>query len=252
LTANSSPSATRPLPSGGIFDAPTQKKKLAESEAQIASPDFWNQPEKSQKVMQARKRLEEAIANDDRIRGMTEDLDTLFELARSHAPAVLVFDEVEAFAADRNDLKRSAGRALIDQFLAELDGTAGALSIGLTIFFLYSTGHYQLVTFRGFDGTAGALVTIAIAAVFEELAFRGVILSALEPVIGNGEALLVSAMMFAILHLAIPSIPHLFIMGVALAWLKQRSGSLYPGMVLHFSHNFLVLLTEQHRSLSPW
>ena len=32
--------------------------------------------------MQARKRLEEAIANDSRIHGMTDDLDTLFELAR--------------------------------------------------------------------------------------------------------------------------------------------------------------------------
>ena len=82
MTANTNPSATRPWPCGGIFDAPTQKKKLAETEEQIAAPDFWNQPEKSQKVMQARKRLEEAIANDDRIRGMTDDLDTLFELAR--------------------------------------------------------------------------------------------------------------------------------------------------------------------------
>ena len=41
--------------------APAQKQKLAETEAQISAPDFWNQPEKSQKVMQARKRLEEAI-----------------------------------------------------------------------------------------------------------------------------------------------------------------------------------------------
>ena len=32
--------------------------------------------------MQARKRLEEQIANDERIRSMTDDLDTLFELAR--------------------------------------------------------------------------------------------------------------------------------------------------------------------------
>jgi peptide chain release factor 2 len=32
--------------------------------------------------MQQRKRLEESIANDDRIRAMTDDLDTLFELAR--------------------------------------------------------------------------------------------------------------------------------------------------------------------------
>ena len=32
--------------------------------------------------MQERKRLEEFIANDERIRGMTDDLDTLFELAK--------------------------------------------------------------------------------------------------------------------------------------------------------------------------
>jgi len=70
------------LPCGGIFDAPAQKQKLAKLEEQIAQPDFWSQPEKSQKVMQDRKRLEEAIANDERIRSMTDDLDTLFELAR--------------------------------------------------------------------------------------------------------------------------------------------------------------------------
>ena len=50
---------------GGIFDAPTQKQKLATTEQQIAQPDFWSQPEKSQKVMQDRKRLEEAITNDE-------------------------------------------------------------------------------------------------------------------------------------------------------------------------------------------
>ena len=32
--------------------------------------------------MQERKKLEQAIANDERIRAMTDDLDTLFELAR--------------------------------------------------------------------------------------------------------------------------------------------------------------------------
>jgi peptide chain release factor 2 len=70
------------LPCGGIFDAPAQKQKLAKTDEQISAPDFWNQPEKSQKVMQDRKRWEESIANDERIRSMTDDLDTLFELAR--------------------------------------------------------------------------------------------------------------------------------------------------------------------------
>jgi SpoVK/Ycf46/Vps4 family AAA+-type ATPase len=54
-----------------------------------------------------------------------KNLHALFELARSHAPAVLFFDEVDALAADRNDLKRSAGRTLINQFLAEMDGNVG-------------------------------------------------------------------------------------------------------------------------------
>jgi len=38
--------------------------------------------------MQGRKRLEEAITNDERIRSQTEDLDTLFELAREGEPVL--------------------------------------------------------------------------------------------------------------------------------------------------------------------
>jgi peptide chain release factor 2 len=79
---HTNPSATRLRPCGGIFDAATLKRKLTKIEEQISAPDFWNQPEKSQKVMQDRKRLEESIANDGRIHTMTEDLDTMFELAR--------------------------------------------------------------------------------------------------------------------------------------------------------------------------
>ena len=74
--------ANRRLPCGGIFDAPAQKQKLARTDEQISAPDFWNQPEKSQKVMQDRKRWEESVSNDGRSRSMTDDLDTLFELAR--------------------------------------------------------------------------------------------------------------------------------------------------------------------------
>ncbi len=76
------PCANRQLPSGVIFDAAGKKRKLAESEQMIAEPDFWNNSEKSQKIMQDRKRLEEAIENDSRISALTSDIDTLFELGR--------------------------------------------------------------------------------------------------------------------------------------------------------------------------
>ncbi len=65
-----------------------------------------------------------------------KNLHRLFELARDHAPSVLFFDEVDALAADRNDMRRSAGRTLINQFLAEMDGQVssneGLLILGAT------------------------------------------------------------------------------------------------------------------------
>src|ERR1700722_6975696 len=82
LIANIRRSGNRHLPCGVIFDASKKKKELATTEEQISAPDFWSQPEKSQKVMQDRKRLEEAIDNDKNVASLTDDLDTLFELAR--------------------------------------------------------------------------------------------------------------------------------------------------------------------------
>jgi peptide chain release factor 2 len=48
----------------------------------MAAPDFWSNPEKSQKLMQERKRLEETVRGDTAIAQMTSDLETLFELSR--------------------------------------------------------------------------------------------------------------------------------------------------------------------------
>jgi peptide chain release factor 2 len=75
-------SASRQKLCGAIFDAPAKKAELAKTEELISTADFWNQQERSQKVMQDRKRLEESISHDKRIAGLTSDLDTLFELMR--------------------------------------------------------------------------------------------------------------------------------------------------------------------------
>jgi peptide chain release factor 2 len=56
--------------------------QLAKIEEQTNAPDFWSNPEKSQRLMQERKRLEEQIDQDANISSLTSDLDTLFELAR--------------------------------------------------------------------------------------------------------------------------------------------------------------------------
>lgn len=50
------------------------------------------------------------------------NLHELFEQARASRPCVIFFDEVDALAASRTDMRQSTGRQLINQFLDELDG----------------------------------------------------------------------------------------------------------------------------------
>lgn len=68
--------------SGAIFDAPGKQREIEKLEAEIGDPDFWNQPERSQRVMQQRKRLQEAIGNSQAVAAAASDIDTLFELGR--------------------------------------------------------------------------------------------------------------------------------------------------------------------------
>lgn len=95
------------------------------------------------------------------------------------------------------------------------------------------------------------LVVCVQPAIFEELSFRGFIQSSLMEVMGR-QSIVVSAMMFGILHLSIPSLPHLVIIGLVLAWLRVKTGSLLPGMLMHFMHNFLVTMGERAGGILPW
>ncbi len=53
-------------------------------------------------------------------------LHALFQSARGNKPCVMFFDEVDALAASRSDMKTSAGRHLINQFLTETDSVASS------------------------------------------------------------------------------------------------------------------------------
>lgn len=65
-----------------------------------------------------------------------KNLHDIFELARKNTPCVLFIDEIDALGASRSDMKTSAGRQLINQFLHELDGITddndGILILGAT------------------------------------------------------------------------------------------------------------------------
>ena len=65
-----------------------------------------------------------------------KNLSAVFDKARWNTPCVLFIDEIDALGAKRSDMRQSAGKTVINQFLSELDGVDknndGVLVIGAT------------------------------------------------------------------------------------------------------------------------
>lgn len=85
-------------------------------------------------------------------------------------------------------------------------------------------------------------------AVIEELCFRGYLFSALQDALTPRRTILVTAVLFGLFHVLTGSallverfIPST-IMGLIIGWVAYRSGSVLPGMVIHFVHNGLLNL----------
>jgi len=78
-------------------------------------------------------------------------------------------------------------------------------------------------------------------AVTEEISFRGLIQHWLSATIKPWKALALASALFAALHFNVVLFPYLFLVGMLLGWAKQRTRSLYPSILLHFLHNFIVL-----------
>lgn len=162
--------------------------------------------------------------------------------------------------ANRDDvgpLLRKSGSPLYFGLAAGSAVVTFAIASGMIRLIVKYTGLAEIHYRAGFDeaklGVGWMVLVICVQpAIFEELAFRGVIFGALSRVLGGSEALLVSALMFAILHLSVPSIPHLFLLGLILGWLRLRTGSIFPCVLLHFSHNLLVVASEQYGRFLPW
>ena len=85
-----------------------------------------------------------------------------------------------------------------------------------------------------------------VPAACEEVAFRGFVLTGLQPRIGATRAVLVSGVTFGLFHVLRDlglwdRLLASTLMGLALGWVRVRSDALWPGMILHAVHNGLLL-----------
>ena len=84
-----------------------------------------------------------------------------------------------------------------------------------------------------------AVIGIAVIAapLTEELIFRGCLYGIVRQIGGRYSAMAVSAIVFALIHGHIPSIPGLVILAVALALLYEQTGSLWAPISMHAAFN---------------
>jgi len=68
---------------GGFFDAPHKRAELENLEKQISEPDFWNDSEKAQKIVQQRSRLEKALEQQENFESAVSDAEVLIEFAEA-------------------------------------------------------------------------------------------------------------------------------------------------------------------------
>jgi membrane protease YdiL (CAAX protease family) len=88
---------------------------------------------------------------------------------------------------------------------------------------------------------AFAFVVIVVAPIVEELQFRGVGYGLLER-FGPTAAVLLVGLAFALVHGLIAGFPVILVFGTGLAYLRSRTDSIYPCMLLHASFNAFGLI----------
>ena len=133
---------------------------------------------------------------------------------------------------------------------------AGALAIGISIVILLVAAavaqlldpekEQGLAPTRWEPAHAGAfaanfVVVGLVAPIVEELTFRGLGYTLLER-FGRRTAIVLVGVAFALAHGLVEALPPLIVFGSCLAYLRSRTRSVYPGMILHALYNSLVLL----------
>src|SRR5260370_25660122 len=97
---------------GAIFDVARSREALPSMENKIAQPDFWQDQELAQKVMQQRKAAEAVLASDVKLATMASDIETYFHLA-----------EEEKDSAQRDSLLKETEREMTaaETYVSELE-----------------------------------------------------------------------------------------------------------------------------------
>jgi membrane protease YdiL (CAAX protease family) len=89
---------------------------------------------------------------------------------------------------------------------------------------------------------AALLAAVFIAPFCEEVFFRGFVFPGLRHGMSLVWAIIISSLLFGVAHADPASFPVLFVIGLALAFLRWRTQSIWPCMILHMLNNGIAAL----------
>ena len=81
-------------------------------------------------------------------------------------------------------------------------------------------------------------------AIFEELAFRGVLQQGLNKVVDTKQAIFISAFLFALLHMSFISFFWLLPFALCLGYIRVKEDTLWYGVIIHFCFNTTACFLE--------
>jgi len=70
---------------GVIFDVPRYRGLLSELQTRSSQPDFWQDQEKAQQILQQRKGAENRIAAEEKLSRISSDIETYLHLAKEES-----------------------------------------------------------------------------------------------------------------------------------------------------------------------
>ncbi len=82
--------------------------------------------------------------------------------------------------------------------------------------------------------------------IFEELAFRGFLFNKLREVASGKLTIIATAFLFALIHFSFISFLWIFPFGLLLGYLRSKYNTLWIGILIHFIHNFIILLIDYY------
>lgn len=131
-----------------------------------------------------------------------------------------------------------------------------AVVIGIIVYFLnilISTFFNAFISMLGYKSSGGGgnlngysvglllvniLMTAILPAVCEETVHRGMLLKGLSP-LGQKRAIIISSLLFGLLHLNIEQVFYATLIGFLLGYISSITENIYPAIIIHFMNNFM-------------